>query len=63
MFAEAFHSMVKGIHITLEEKTSFDNSTPVMGLSAEFSTWKPRLLTNSHHWHCQKRGKEETYAQ
>jgi hypothetical protein len=28
MFAEAFHSTIKGIHVALEVKTSFDNSTP-----------------------------------
>jgi hypothetical protein len=33
MFAEAFHSMIKGIHLALEVKTSFGNSTPVMGFS------------------------------
>ncbi len=38
MFAESFHSMIKDIHLALEVKTSFDNSTPVMGSSAEFST-------------------------
>jgi hypothetical protein len=27
MFAEAFHSTIKGIHLTLEVKTSFSNST------------------------------------
>jgi hypothetical protein len=32
MFAEAFHSMIKGIHLALEVKTSFSSSTPVMGL-------------------------------
>jgi hypothetical protein len=37
MFAEAFHSMIKDIHLTLEVKT-FGNSTPTMGFSMEFST-------------------------
>jgi hypothetical protein len=30
--------MIKDIHLTLEVKTFFGNSTPVMGLSAKFST-------------------------
>jgi hypothetical protein len=30
MFTEAFHSTVKGIHLALEVKTSFGNSTPAM---------------------------------
>jgi hypothetical protein len=40
-FAEAFHSTIKGIHLPLEVKTSFDNSTPVMDSSAESSSQKP----------------------
>jgi hypothetical protein len=31
MFAEAFHSMIKGIHLALKVKTSFGNSMPVTG--------------------------------
>ncbi len=38
MFVEAFHSTIKGIHLTLEVKTSFGNSTPTMGSSTESST-------------------------
>jgi hypothetical protein len=38
MFTEVFHSMVKGIHLALEVKTSFGNSTTVMGFSIESST-------------------------
>jgi hypothetical protein len=37
-FAEAFHSMIKGIHLALKVKTSFGNSTPVTGFSTESST-------------------------
>jgi hypothetical protein len=37
IFAEVFHSMIKDIHLALEVKTFFGNSTPVMGSSAEFS--------------------------
>jgi hypothetical protein len=33
MFVEVFHSMIKCIHLTLEVKTSFGNSTPVAGSS------------------------------
>jgi hypothetical protein len=40
MFAEAFHSMIKDIHLALEVKTSFGNSMPVMDSSTESSTWK-----------------------
>jgi hypothetical protein len=38
MFVEAFHLTIKDIHLTLEVKTFFGNSTPAMGLSAESST-------------------------
>jgi hypothetical protein len=38
MFAEAFHSTIKGIHLALEVKTSFGNSTPAMGSNTEPST-------------------------
>jgi hypothetical protein len=38
MFVEAFHSMIKGIRLALEVKTSFSNSTPVTSSSMESST-------------------------
>jgi hypothetical protein len=38
MFAEAFHSMIKDIHLALEVKTSFSYSTPAMGSSTEYNT-------------------------
>jgi hypothetical protein len=38
MFAEAFHSTVKGIHLALKMKVSFVNSTPATGSSTEFRT-------------------------
>jgi hypothetical protein len=38
MIAEVFHSMTKDIHLALEMKTSFGNSTPTMGSSTESST-------------------------
>jgi hypothetical protein len=38
MFAEAFHSMIKDIHLTQEVKTSFGNSMHVMGSSTESNT-------------------------
>jgi hypothetical protein len=53
MFAKAFHSTIKGIHLTVEVKTSFGNSIPAMGSSMESSSQKPRVPTNScyrHHW-------------
>jgi hypothetical protein len=43
MFAEAFHSMIKGLHLALEVKTSFDNSTHATGSSTKSSTYKPGL--------------------
>jgi hypothetical protein len=38
MFAEAFHSMIKGIHLALEVKTSFSNSMLTTGSSTESSS-------------------------
>jgi hypothetical protein len=38
MFAEAFHSMIKDIHLALEVRISFGNSTPTMGSNTESST-------------------------
>jgi hypothetical protein len=38
MFVEAFHSMIKGIHLALEVKTFFSNSTLVTGFSTESSS-------------------------
>jgi hypothetical protein len=38
MFAEVFHSMIKSIPLALEVKTSYGNSTPVMGSSTESSS-------------------------
>jgi hypothetical protein len=43
MFAEAFHSMIKGIHLAQEMKTFFGNSTPTTGSSTESDTYKPGL--------------------
>jgi hypothetical protein len=37
-FVEAFNSTIKDIHLILEVKTFFGNSTPTTGLSLEFST-------------------------
>jgi hypothetical protein len=55
--------MIKDIHLTLEVKTFFGNSTPATGISMESSTYKSGLLTNSRHRHHRKRGKEETCTQ
>jgi hypothetical protein len=54
MFAEAFHSTIKAIHLALEVNTSFGNSTHVTGSSTESSSQKPRVPTNNHHWHLRK---------
>jgi hypothetical protein len=43
MFAEVFHSMIKGTHLALEVKTSFGNSTPATVFSTKSSTSKPAL--------------------
>jgi hypothetical protein len=45
MFVEAFHSTIQGIHLVLKLKTSFDNSTPVMG-----SVRNPVLRSMDFHW-------------
>jgi hypothetical protein len=59
MFAKAFHSMIKGIHLTLEVKTSFDNSTLVTGASMESRSQKPGVPTDSRHRHHWKREKKK----
>jgi hypothetical protein len=51
MFVKAFHSMIKGIHLILEVKTSFGNSTPVTGSSMKFSFQKPEVPTDNHYRH------------
>jgi hypothetical protein len=38
LFVEAFHSMIKAIHLALEVKTSFGNSMPATSSSTESST-------------------------
>jgi hypothetical protein len=38
MFAKAFHLVVNDINLTLEVKTSFGNSMPMMGSRMESST-------------------------
>jgi hypothetical protein len=38
MFAEAFPLTIKDIHLAVEVKTSFDNSTPAMGFNTEYNT-------------------------
>jgi hypothetical protein len=58
MFAEAFHSMIKGIHLALNVKTFFRNSTLVTGSSMESSSQKPGVPTDSHHRDRQKRERE-----
>jgi hypothetical protein len=55
--------MIKGIHLTLEVNTTFNNSTPATGSSTESSSQKPKVAIDSHQRHHQKRGKEETCTQ
>jgi hypothetical protein len=57
MFTEAFYSTIKYIHLTLEVKTSFDNSTPATGSNMEFSSHKSRVPTDICQWHHRKKGK------
>jgi hypothetical protein len=59
MFVKAFHSMIKGIHLILEVKTSFGNSTPVTGSSMKFSFQKPEVPTDNHYRHSWKREKKK----
>jgi hypothetical protein len=58
MFAELFHSTIKGIHLALEVKTTFGNSMPMTGSSSQ----KPRVPTDTHRQHHRKR-EEETCTQ
>jgi hypothetical protein len=51
--------MIKDIHLSLEVKTFFDNSTPATSPSIESSTQKPGLPTTSHHRHHRKREREK----
>jgi hypothetical protein len=62
MFAEVFHSMIKGIHLTLEAKTSFGNSTSATSSSSESSSQKSRVPTDSHHRHHRKEDKENLHT-
>jgi hypothetical protein len=57
MFAEAFYSTIKGIHLALKVKMSFGNSTPTTGSSTESSSQKPGVPTDSHQWLHRKREK------
>jgi hypothetical protein len=43
MFAEAFHSTIKDIHLALEVKTSFGNSTCAIGSSMKSGSQKPEF--------------------
>jgi hypothetical protein len=61
MFAEAFHSTIKGIHLALEVKTSYRNSTPTTGYSMKFSYLKLGVPADSHHRHRRKERKENLH--
>jgi hypothetical protein len=43
MFVEVFNLMIKGIHLALEVKTFFGNSTSVTGSSMESSSQSPNF--------------------
>jgi hypothetical protein len=62
MFVEAFHSMIEGIHLALEVKTSFGNSMPTMSSSTESSSQKLRVLIDSHQQHRWKEEKENLHT-
>jgi hypothetical protein len=62
MFVEAFLSTIKGIHLALEVKTSFDNSIPAMGSSTESSSQKLGVPTDSHHRHHREEEKENLHT-
>jgi hypothetical protein len=48
----------KSIHLALEVKTFFDNSTPATGSSTKYSSQKPRLPTDGRQWCRRKRERE-----
>jgi hypothetical protein len=62
MFAEAFTRHHKSTHLILEAKTIFDNSTPMTSSSTGSSSQKPRVPTDSHHWHHQQEEKENLHT-
>jgi hypothetical protein len=59
MFVEVFHSMINDIHLTLDVRTSFANSTLAMSFSTESNSQKPGVPTDSHHRHHRKREKKK----
>jgi hypothetical protein len=61
MYAKAFHSTVKGIHLTLEMKTSFGTSMPATGSNMESSSQKPGVPTDSHRQHPRRERKKLAY--
>jgi hypothetical protein len=44
MITEVFNSTIKGIHLALEVKTFFDNSTPVTGSSMKSNSQSLNFL-------------------
>jgi hypothetical protein len=62
MFVEVFYSTIKGIHLALEVKTSFGNSTPETGSCTEFSYQKPGVPTDNRHRHRRKEEKKNLYT-
>jgi hypothetical protein len=57
--SKAFHSTIKGIHLALEVKTSFGDSTSATDSNTESSSQKPGVPTDSRHRHHRKQEKEE----
>jgi hypothetical protein len=53
--------MIKVIHLTLEVKISFNNSTPATGSNTESSSQKLAVPTDSCHRHHQKEEEEKLH--
>jgi hypothetical protein len=59
--SKAFHSTIKGIHLALEVKTSFGNSTSATDSNTESSSQKPGVPTDSRHRHHRKQEEEPAH--
>jgi hypothetical protein len=58
IFAKAFNSTIKDIHLALAVKTFFGDSTPMTGLSTESSPQNPVVSIDIHQRH-RRKGKRE----
>jgi hypothetical protein len=56
---KSFNLTIKGIHLALNVKTFFDNSTPAIGPSMKSNSQKPGLPTARCHQHRQKGEKKK----